>query len=112
MFFFSGLLLQCILSTFKPSFIAARVNKFINILTANQGENTLKSLLLRLLGISICRHPPETDQRLNILNGAWKCINTITHLNEYIQCIEPWAEYITLHFGVILYFFICLLSGF
>lgn len=97
---FSGLLLQCILSTFKPSFVAARANKFINIIAANQGENNLKSLLLRLLGVSVCRHSPEIDQRLSILNGAWKSINTITHLNEYIHCIEPWAEYITLHFGV------------
>lgn len=97
---FSGLLLQSVLTSFKNTFIAGRATKFVNILSSCSNDGITKSQLFRLLGQSLCKCQPPDDQLLPVLNGTWKTINTMTHVNEFIQCIEPWSEYTSLHFGI------------
>lgn len=99
-FLLSGLLFQSILSTFPKTFISTRANKIVHILAISDNDGITKGQLFRLLGIKLSKCAPPDDQRLAVLNGAWKTINTLTHASEFIHCVEPWAEYISQHFGV------------
>lgn len=98
--FFSGLLLQSILSTFPKTFISTRASEIVHILAISDNDGVTKGQLFRLLGIKLAKCAPPEDQRLAVLNEAWKAMNTLTHASEYIHCVEPWAEYISQHFGV------------
>lgn len=91
---------QSLLTSYKPHFIAMRANKFVQILSNSNHDGVTKGQLFRLLGLSLCKQPPPEDQQLSVLNGAWKSINTLTQAHEFIFCIEPWAEFISRHFGV------------
>lgn len=99
----SGLLLQSILTTFPLTFISTRANRIVHILAISDNDGITKGQLFRLLGIKLSKCAPPQDQRLAILNGAWKTINTLTHASEFIHCVEPWAEYTSQHFGVTIY---------
>lgn len=72
----------------------------MHILAISDNDGITKGQLFRLLGIKLSKCAPPEDQRLAVLNGAWKTINTLTHASEFIHCVEPWAEYISQHFGV------------
>lgn len=97
---FSGLLLQSLLSTYKPHFVAIRANKFVNILSNSNHDGVTRGQLFRLLGLSLCKQTPPEDQHLSVLNGAWKAITTLTQASDFIQCIEPWTEFASSNFGV------------
>lgn len=98
--YFSGLLLQSLLSSYKPHFIAIRGNKFVHILSNSNHDGVTRGQLFRLLGLSLCKQSPPDDQHLSVLNGAWKTITTLTQASEFIHCIEPWAEFASTNFGV------------
>lgn len=86
--------------SFRPSFIASRAMQFVQIIANCTTEGVTKSQLFRSLGISLNLCPPPSDQRVAVLNGAWKTIGTLTHTGEYISCVEPWAQYTSAYFGV------------
>lgn len=86
-----------------------RANKFVHILSNSNHDGVTRGQLFRLLGLSICKQSPPEDQHLSVLNGAWKAITTLTQPSEFIQCIEPWAEFASSNFGVC---FIFILSSF
>lgn len=86
--------------SFKPNFIATRALLFVNIITNSTTEGITKSHLFRLLGLCLNQCPPPSDQRVAVLNGAWKTISTLTQSAEYISCVEPWSQYISQHFSL------------
>lgn len=77
-----------------------RANKFVNILSNSNHDGMTRGQLFRLLGLSLCKQCPPEDQHLSVLNGAWKAITTLTQASDFIQCIEPWAEFASANFGV------------
>lgn len=96
---FSGLLLQSLLTSYKPQFIAMRANKMVHILSNSNHDGVTRGQLFRLLGLSLCKQSPP-DEVKSVLNGAWKTITTLTQASEFIQCIEPWAEFTSTNLGV------------
>lgn len=76
-----------------------RANKFVQILSNNH-DGVTKGHLFRLLGLSLCKQSPPEDQHLAVLNGAWKAMTTLTQASEFIHCIESWAEFVSVNFGV------------
>lgn len=80
--------------------MAMRANKFVHFLANNNYDGVTRGQLFRLLGLSLCKQSPPDEQRLSVLNGAWKTITTLTQASEFIQCIEPWAEFASSNFGV------------
>lgn len=96
---FSGLLLQSLLTSYKPQFIAMRANKMVHILSNGNHDGVTRGQLFRLLGLSLCKQSPP-DEVKSVLNGAWKTITTLTQASEFIQCIEPWAEFTSTNLGV------------
>lgn len=80
--------------------MANRAIQFVNIISGSTTEGITKSQLFRSLAVCLNQCPPMADQRLPVLNGVWKTINTITQPGEYMSCIEPWSQYTSVHFGV------------
>lgn len=77
-----------------------RANKFVQILSNSNHDGVTRGHLFRLLGLSLCKQSPPEDQHLAVLNGAWKAVNTLTQPSEFINCIESWAEFVSVNFGV------------
>lgn len=74
--------------------------QFVTMITNSTTEGITKAQLFRSLGLCLNEIPPTADQRLPVLNGAWKTISTLTQPSEYMSCVEPWAQYTSMHFGV------------
>lgn len=77
-----------------------RANKFVQILSNSNHDGVTRGHLFRLLGSSLCKQSPPEDQHLAVLNGSWKAITTLTQASEFIHCIESWAEFVSVNFGV------------
>ncbi len=103
-FCYSGLLLNSIMTSFKPNFIAHRAEKFVTIISNCATEGITKAQLFRALGLCLSQCPPPIDQRSSVLTGSWKTITTFTHVPEFIACVEPWTQYIAMNFEVNLFF--------
>lgn len=104
-FSFSGLLFQSILTSFRSTYIASRALKFVQILSMSSEEDSSRAQLFRLFGQSLCKCQPPDDQLMPVLSGSLKIINSLTKPSEFIQCIEPWTEYASIHFNVIEFHF-------
>ncbi|KAG4070610.1 hypothetical protein HA402_013530 [Bradysia odoriphaga] len=94
----NGLLLNSIMSSFKPNFIANRAEKFVSIISNCATEGITKAQLFRSLGLCLSQCAPPVDQRASVLTGSWKTITTFTHVADYISCVEPWAQYTAMNF--------------
>lgn len=103
------------MTSFKPTFIASRALQFVNIIANSTTEGITKSQLFRSLGICLNQCAPPSDQKVAVLNSAWKTISTLTHMTEYMTSVEPWSQYTSMHFGVsdiiLCFYFFCFIKG-
>lgn len=95
----SGLLLNSILTTFRPALIAARALPFVNIIANSTTEGIGRAALFRALGACLNQCAPPADQVTPVLHGTWKMLGTLTAHGEYMQCVDPWSQYVSQHFG-------------
>lgn len=96
----NALLLMTILQAFRPEFIATHALELVAILSTTNNDGITRGSLFRLLGISLGSHPPVPELRLIVLNEAWKTINTLTNVAEYINCVEMWTEFVVKNFDL------------
>lgn len=93
----SGLLLNSILTTFRPSVIAVRALAFVNIIANSTTEGITRAALFRALGECLNHCAPPADQIQPVMSGTWKVIDTLTAADEYCACVEPWSQYVARH---------------
>uniref|UniRef100_A0A8C5U9Q5 VPS35 endosomal protein-sorting factor-like n=1 Tax=Malurus cyaneus samueli TaxID=2593467 RepID=A0A8C5U9Q5_9PASS len=94
----SALLLNSIMSAFRADFIAARSMDFIAMIKECDESGFPKHLLFRSLGLNLALADPPENDRLQILNEAWKVITKLKNPQDYINCAEVWVEYTCRHF--------------
>lgn len=99
-FSFSSLILNTIMSGFKPTYISERAVEFLDMIGKCSDDGVPLYLLLRTLGLCVTICPPPSDQRRIILNIVWKYISQLENPGEYIACIEAWVPYIVQYFTV------------
>lgn len=94
----SALLLNSIITAFKPEYIAERALQFTELIRNCEEAGFPKHHLYRSLGqnLSLC-DPPEA-QRLQILSEVWKVVMKMKDPADYINCAEAWIEYVCKHF--------------
>ncbi|KAK2564040.1 VPS35 endosomal protein-sorting factor-like [Acropora cervicornis] len=96
----SALLLNSIVTAFKPEYIAERALQFTELIRncEEAGFPKANHHLYKSLGqnLSVC-DPPEA-QRLQILSEVWKVVTKMKKPVEYISCAEAWIEYVCKHF--------------
>ncbi|XP_030068287.1 VPS35 endosomal protein-sorting factor-like [Microcaecilia unicolor] len=94
----NALLLNSVMSAFRAEFIAARSMEFIGMIKECDESGFPKHLLFRSLGINLALADPPENDRLQILNEAWKVITKLKSPQDYINCAEKWVEYTCRHF--------------
>ncbi|XP_058453184.1 VPS35 endosomal protein sorting factor-like isoform X2 [Malaya genurostris] len=97
---YPALLMQSILQSFRPEFIALRAVQFVEILSSSSVEGISRGQLLRMLGAILSQTPPPPEQRAVTLNAAWRTVSSMSNAEEYIQCAEMWAQFTSQHFGL------------
>ncbi|XP_052071007.1 VPS35 endosomal protein-sorting factor-like [Mytilus californianus] len=95
----NALLLNSIISAFKPEYIASRSTQFIELIRESEEAGFPKHLLDRTLGLCLVMASPPEEQRLPVLNEVWKSIIKLKNPSDYIDCAEVWTEYVVKHFG-------------
>ncbi|XP_071976698.1 VPS35 endosomal protein-sorting factor-like isoform X2 [Engystomops pustulosus] len=94
----NALLLNSVMSAFRAEFIAARSMNFIGMIKECDEAGFPKHLLFRSLGLNLALADPPENDRLQILNEAWKVITKLKVPQDYINCAEVWVEYTCRHF--------------
>ncbi|XP_032559633.1 VPS35 endosomal protein sorting factor-like isoform X1 [Chiroxiphia lanceolata] len=94
----NALLLNSVMSAFRAEFIAARSMDFIAMIKECDESGFPKHLLFRSLGLNLALADPPDNDRLQILNEAWKVITKLKNPQDYINCAEVWVEYTCRHF--------------
>ncbi|XP_068100901.1 VPS35 endosomal protein-sorting factor-like isoform X1 [Hyperolius riggenbachi] len=94
----NALLLNSVMSAFRAEFIAARSMDFIGMIKECDEAGFPKHLLFRSLGLNLALADPPENDRLQILNEAWKVITKLKIPQDYINCAEVWVEYTCRHF--------------
>lgn len=94
----SALLLNSIMTAFKPEFIAHRATELVEIMKECDDSGFPKHTLFRTLGLCLVVADPPENQRLQILNEVWKIVMKFKNPLEYISCAEIWIEYPAKHF--------------
>ncbi|XP_077979506.1 VPS35 endosomal protein-sorting factor-like [Glandiceps talaboti] len=95
----SALLLNSIMSAFKPDYIASRVLKFLEMIKECEESGFPKHNLYRSLGVNLVLANPPEDQRRTVLNEVWKVVMKLKNPTDYISCAEIWIEYPCKHFS-------------
>ncbi|TRY58965.1 hypothetical protein DNTS_033933 [Danionella cerebrum] len=94
----NALLLNSVMWAFRAEFVATRATDFIGMIKDCDEAGFPKHLLFASLGRSLsCADPPE-NERLSILNEAWKVITKVRSPQDYINCAEIWVEFTCRHF--------------
>uniref|UniRef100_A0A8D2QT84 VPS35 endosomal protein-sorting factor-like n=1 Tax=Zosterops lateralis melanops TaxID=1220523 RepID=A0A8D2QT84_ZOSLA len=94
----NALLLNSVMSAFRAEFIAARSMDFIGMIKECDESGFPKHLLFRSLGLNLALADPPENDRLQILNEAWKVITKLKNPQDYVNCAEVWVEYTCRHF--------------
>ncbi|XP_076309475.1 VPS35 endosomal protein-sorting factor-like isoform X2 [Tachypleus tridentatus] len=95
----SALLLNSIMTAFKPEFIAKRALDFVEMMKECDEAGFPKHLLYRTLGLCLVVADPPDDQRLQMLNEVWKVVTKLKNPADYMSCAEVWIEYPVKHFS-------------
>ncbi|XP_020813657.1 UPF0505 protein CG8202 [Drosophila serrata] len=96
----NGAILMSILSSFKSEFIATNALEFIELINTSETPGISKSQLLRSLGSCVSSCAPLQEQRMTFLKTAFETINKLTDPNEYINCVETWAVFVSQYFTI------------
>lgn len=94
----NSLLLVTVMNSFRPEFLAQRSLDVVSILADSVNEGITRGALFRQFGNILSLFPPPVEQQLMVLNEAWKTINTITNVADYISCVELWSQYVAANF--------------
>lgn len=95
----SALLLNSIISSFAPEYIAARALQFVELIKQAASTGLSKHHLVRTLGVHVVLTAPPRDMQLPLLNEVWKMVMKLEDPAEYISCAEVWIEFPCKYFG-------------
>jgi hypothetical protein len=95
----SSLILNTMMSAFKPSCISKRALQFMEMMEQCLDQGIPLYSLLRTLGLCVSVAPPPLDHRRQILNAAWRHITALKEVEEYVACAEPWILYVVKYFS-------------
>ncbi|XP_060527823.1 VPS35 endosomal protein-sorting factor-like isoform X2 [Cylas formicarius] len=96
----SSLILNTIMSGFKPMYISERALQFLDMITGCTDDAIPLHSLLRTLGLCLSVCPPPSDQRKSLLIHVWRNIGQLNNTNEYMTCVEVWTPLIALHLSL------------
>lgn len=93
----ASLFLQEVLRNFSAKFISARGAEFVRLINESGAKAPQKAAMFRLLGERLIEREPAED-KLKLLNEAWKFIMRLQEPKNYMECAEIWLEYCCRYF--------------
>lgn len=96
-----NLMVAAILNTFPHDFMALHSLLLTQLVAACPFSGKSKHELVSALGRSVNKVAPAQAQQLSLLNGVWKLITHIPHINDYLSAAGVWLEYTAKHFSSI-----------
>ncbi|XP_053987502.1 VPS35 endosomal protein-sorting factor-like isoform X2 [Hylaeus volcanicus] len=96
----NSLLLNSVLTAFKPSYIATRAMEFVNLIIATEDDGFPQYLLYRTIGECLVQEAPPKEDCQAILNITWKYITDLTNPTKFMHCVEIWIQFTAIHFSV------------
>ncbi|KAL3286689.1 hypothetical protein HHI36_001184 [Cryptolaemus montrouzieri] len=96
----SSLLLNTIITVFKPNYVASRTVEFLEMVGQCAENGYPVSNLLCSLGNSLGKYPPPPQQRKSVLHNIGKYSNSFQDFEEYLCYVEAWMPFIAKNFKV------------
>jgi len=85
--------LTCILKVASPEFCAQNALKLVSFIKDSEATAMgNRSTALAAIGSRFCVLPPPEDQRLAVLNEAWKMIKNESDFSKYSKCVAVYME--------------------
>lgn len=91
------LILDHILSSFKPSFISPRAIDFGNLIREANESYFPKYKLYRTLGQNLVKSAPPENLRQKILNEIWGVVSTYDDPVPYMSIVEVFIDFVAKH---------------
>lgn len=98
--FVSSLLLNTIISAFKPSDVSIRALEILEMIELGGEAEFPRHLLLRKLGSYVSACPPLAEHQKQVLQKVWRQISSMGNSEQYIMCAEAWIQFTVQYFGV------------
>lgn len=100
-FFFSSLILNTIISVFKPNKISEKILDIVDLIEKCADYQAIPlSMLLKALGNSVNAWSPPTENTTLILATISRNINSLSDTTEFITCLDAWVIYFVKHLTV------------
>ncbi|CAH1397922.1 unnamed protein product [Nezara viridula] len=90
-----GLLLNSILSTFKPEYIAQKAEVLVQQISSCFGESFPLYTLLKMMGERLRGH--TTSNSNYIKREIWKLVSKLENEGDYLSCVQAWIPFIIAH---------------
>lgn len=95
----SGLLINSIMSAFKPEYVSYRAKQFTAMIRECEDTGFPKHVLYKSLGVCLVLADPPEEDKLQLLNDVWKVVIKLKNTSDYISCAEIWIEYVVKNFS-------------
>lgn len=87
------------MTSFRADFIAKRSVQILNTIFLHCSvEDIVKFNLMRQLGFVLAEKAISQEERQVIFEGAFKFITGLKDPQDYVTCLEPWAEFAAKNF--------------
>ncbi|XP_054284650.1 VPS35 endosomal protein-sorting factor-like [Macrosteles quadrilineatus] len=93
----SSLLLNSIMSAFKPAYIASRASLFVQLIAVCDEQGFPQHLLYRSLGL--CLSIAEPDSPSQLWSHVWHYLTSLHNPHHYMSCAEVWLPFVAQHFS-------------
>ncbi|XP_011503755.1 PREDICTED: UPF0505 protein C16orf62 homolog [Ceratosolen solmsi marchali] len=94
----NALLLNTILHSFKPIYIASHSLEFINLIEMSQDTGYPQCHLYRSLGECLIQERPPKDECQSVLNTIWKYMKNLKDSIRFMYVMEIWIQFIVIYF--------------
>ncbi|KAF7273553.1 hypothetical protein GWI33_013750 [Rhynchophorus ferrugineus] len=95
----SSLILNTIMSGFKPAYISERCLQFLSMIGQCTDDGISLASLLRTLGLCVTVCPPPREQRPQVLNSVILNMSLLTEPADYASCFEVWIQFVAKYFS-------------
>ncbi|XP_014223082.1 UPF0505 protein C16orf62 homolog [Trichogramma pretiosum] len=95
----NALLLNTILTSFKPNYVVPRYMEFINLIEMSQDHDYPQYHLYRSLGECLIQKTLPKQDSQNILNIVWNYMKNLKDSTRFMHVMEIWIQFASINFS-------------
>jgi hypothetical protein len=93
------MVLKYILDSFDPSYFTHAALGVSSLIKSSEPSSITHVDAFGSLGKAVAQAPPPEEQRLPLLNEAWKVVSKCEDLLIYVQCASSWLDATQKHYS-------------